>query len=1215
MADGQIEIDLKLNEQQATAQANTYGQRLGQQIQQSVDQASSTAKQSTAEAFAGIGDSLSSFGASYSKAVTLPILAAGAATGAATVKIDTALTGVRKTVDGTEQQYQQLKQAAIDFSQTNAVDPAQILDIQALGAQLGYSIDELQMFGEVVSGLDIATNMNAEEAATELAQFANIMGMAHDETKNYGSTIVELGNNFATTEADISHMAMRIAGAGKQIGLSSADVLGLATALSSMGIEAEAGGTAISTIMSQIDKDVALGTDNVQTWAETAQMSVQDFANAWRTDAVGALSAVLVGMDAATQSGGNMSLMLEELGINSIRQTDTLKRLASNSSFLGDAVEVANNAWRENTALDKEVENRNASLAAQFEILKNKVVAIAESVGVPLMNSLMAVIDTVEPLIQALASGAKAFSELDEGAQRAVLTAVAIVAAFGPMAGIVGKAMTAVNAGAANWERFRTSMAAVKASLTATNAALNAQSASMSSYRKIMVGGQEVLVRYNAEAKKAQVINAGMASATKAQTAAATASVAAHKAQAVAMNVASTAAKGLGTALKAIAPVAVLSVVVGIITSISEAMGAARERSEALEGATTGLSEALGKYKSAAAEARGTTAELAGAVDGAAMSYEDATQAQADMADAIGKSLQEVGTRSGQLDAYIGKIEELTGKTNLNTTEQAQLVDAVKRVNDIMGTSYSVTDAENGILSTNIDMIKRSADAWRERAEAQALQEASADILKQQIINEASVAAQIEKVTAAEKNLEYVKGTSGLAAQMAANEELEREKQNLKDLQEQGTYLESSLKTIEGRQFELSHATNTTVDALTALIESSEGINTAFTTAFEGFEVPAQDFIATMSQVGVSTTDLNNYFIEHGDEGIDALVKAYKAGGDEFASFMDANFPAWKDKIEQGVQSWNDALSNAGLNVEEVKGNLADLGVSVETLSTVFATEGQAGIDSFVSAYQTGTVGLVGWMAAHGIEIPTALAQAAAAGKPLSDEAARQIAEGAQQQLDNVDGRPAGEQLVGSFAEGENAGKPEAEGAAREAGHGAEAAMRDSSAGGYGIGFAAVASFAEGIRAAVASKVAAAVGSLRSAVSGMFSGIRASAPLVPGPNDIPAYSPDGYGASLAADVPVVATQPYIVPRVAPRGAVAPQTASAFAPLAQLSLRTALEGAVAAASGYQVIEKGDTYIDNSSEVNINQPIATLEEADREVRRQRTYGLAGQRSRRR
>ena len=1210
MADGQIEIDLKLNEQQATAQANTYGQRLGQQIQQSVDQASSTAKQSTAEAFAGIGDSLSSFGASYSKAVTLPILAAGAATGAATVKIDTALTGVRKTVDGTEQQYQQLKQAAIDFSQTNAVDPAQILDIQALGAQLGYSIDELQMFGEVVSGLDIATNMNAEEAATELAQFANIMGMAHDETKNYGSTIVALGNSFATTEADISHMAMRIAGAGKQIGLSSADVLGLATALSSMGIEAEAGGTAISTIMSQIDKDVALGTDNVQTWAETAQMSVQDFANAWRTDAVGALSAVLVGMDAATQSGGNMSLMLEELGINSIRQTDTLKRLASNSSFLGDAVEVANNAWRENMALDKEVENRNASLAAQFEILKNKVVAVALEVGEPLMKALIGIIDTAQPLIDALASGAKAFGDMDEGAQRAVLTAVAIVAAFGPMAGIVGKAMTAVSNGAAGWNRFRTSMEAVKASMTATNAALNAQAASMSGYRRIMVGGQTVLVKYNAEAKKAQVVNAGMTSATRAQTAAATASVAAHKAQAVAMNVASTAAKGLGTALKAIAPVAVLSVAVGIITSISEAMGAARERSEALEGATTGLSEALGKYKSAAAEARGTTAELAGAVDGAAMSYEDATQAQADMADAIGKSLQEVGTKSGQLDAYIGKIEELTGKTNLNTTEQAQLVDAVKRVNDIMGTSYSVTDAENGVLSTNVDMIKRSADAWRERAEAQALQEASADILKQQIINEASVAAQIEKVTAAEKNLEYVKGTSGLAAQMAANEELEREKQNLKDLQEQGTYLESSLKTIEGRQFELSHATNTTVDALTALIESSEGINTAFTTAFEGFEVPAQDFIATMSQVGVSTTDLNNYFMEHGDEGIDALVKAYKAGGDEFASFMDANFPAWKDKIEQGVQSWNDALSNAGL-----KGNLADLGVSVETLSTVFATEGQAGIDSFVSAYQTGTVGLVGWMAAHGIEIPTALAQAAAAGKPLSDEAARQIAEGAQQQLDNVDGRPAGEQLVGSFAEGENAGKPEAEGAAREAGHGAEAAMRDSSAGGYGIGFAAVASFAEGIRAAVASKVAAAVGSLRSAVSGMFSGIRASAPLVPGPNDIPAYSPDGYGASLAADVPVVATQPYIVPRVAPRGAVAPQMASAFAPLAQLSLRTALEGAVAAASGYQVIEKGDTYIDNSSEVNINQPIATLEEADREVRRQRTYGLAGQRSRRR
>lgn len=129
---------------------------------------------------------LSSFGKSATKAVTLPIAAVATACGAAAVNIDTSLTNVKKTVDGTEEQYQQLKQAAIDFSKTNAVSASQILGLQSLGAQLGFNIDELDEFSRVASGLDIATDMNAEQAASEMAQFANITKMAHDDISNYG---------------------------------------------------------------------------------------------------------------------------------------------------------------------------------------------------------------------------------------------------------------------------------------------------------------------------------------------------------------------------------------------------------------------------------------------------------------------------------------------------------------------------------------------------------------------------------------------------------------------------------------------------------------------------------------------------------------------------------------------------------------------------------------------------------------------------------------------------------------------------------------------------------------------------------------------------------------------------------------------------------------------------------------------------------------------
>lgn len=387
------------------------------------------------------------FGSAYTRTVSTGIVAAGALSVKAAVDIDTSLTNVRKTVDGTEQDYQRLKDAAIEFSKTNAVSASQILDIQALGAQLGFSIDELESFGEVVSGLDIATDMDADTAATEMAQFANITGMAHDQVSNYASSLVALGNSTATTESAISSMAQRVGAAGTQVGMSQADILGLSAALSSLGIEAEAGGTAISKTLTDIDTAVSTNSEGLQKWAEVAGMSVEEFTSAWGNDATGTFEQVIKGMSQVEENGGNLSLVLEELGINEVRQTDTLKRLAGNYGLLDSSIKTANDGWTKNTALANEVANRNESLASKFEILKNRVVAVAEDIGTPLANALLEALDAMQPLFDMIESGAEAFSNMSDEQQQFALKAVAAAAALGPllsMAGNLGSAASGI---------------------------------------------------------------------------------------------------------------------------------------------------------------------------------------------------------------------------------------------------------------------------------------------------------------------------------------------------------------------------------------------------------------------------------------------------------------------------------------------------------------------------------------------------------------------------------------------------------------------------------------------------------------------------------------------------------------------------------------------------------------------------------------------------
>lgn len=705
------------------------------------------------------GYGMEQVGSKATRALTVPIAAAAAACGAVAIEIDTSLTSVRKTVDGTEEQYNQLKEAAIEFSKTNAVSASQILDIQALGAQLGYSIDELQEFGEVVSGLDIATNMSAEEAATELAQFANIMGMSHDQTRNFGSTIVELGNNFATTEADISHMAMRIAGAGKSIGLTESDVLGLATALSSMGIEAEAGGTAISTIMSNIDKAVATNAGSVKTWAQTANMSVDEFTAAWGNDAVGALSAVLVGMDSATAAGGNMSQMLEDLGIDSIRQTDTMKRLANNSEFLGKAVETANQAWVENSALQAEVDNRNQSMAARFEMLKNKVTAVAEKVGTPLVNAALEFVDAAEPVLDVVSDAAEAFADMDEEDQRMVVGLVAAAAAFGPAAVGCGKVVQAVGTLVAKTGKGVQTFGGFVGSLRGTKAAADEGAAGMKD-----------------AAAAARSYEGGARAASTAS------------------NLATRATQALSGAMKATA----IGLVVGLVAELVGQFQAYCEHEKLVEEATGGLTSALTATADAAGDASPAVESMGEAVEGAAMSAEECLRAQVDLAGEIRESWGGVKSDAAMVDRYADTIERLTSKygesgekAQLSAREQAELKAAVEGLNGATESNYEITDLATGQLSESIDVIRRNAKAWEDNAKAQAAQASLEGIYQQQM----EVKRQLEETNRAlaesEQGFAVALGDVEFYTSFARVEYLELEQQKA-DLEAQNAALSES---------------------------------------------------------------------------------------------------------------------------------------------------------------------------------------------------------------------------------------------------------------------------------------------------------------------------------------------------------------------------------------------------------------------------------------
>lgn len=415
------------------------------------------------------GEKMSKVGDMLTKSVTVPMVAMGTYAAQAAINFDTALANVRKTSDLTEQQLQKLGDSALDLSTKQPVTAETILNIEALGAQLGVADDELESFAKTVSGLDIATNMDFETAGTEMAQFANITQMSQDKFQNYGSTIVDLGNHLATTEKDISAMALRLAGVSSAANFSQAEILGMSGAMSSLGIKAEAGGSAMTRIIQDISKNVANGTDKVQEYARVSGLSAEEFANKWKTKPMEAIELLVEGLGKSSKSGEDMNVTLEKLGINNVRNSDTMRRLAGAGDLLRESVERANTAWDENSALQNEVDQRNESLASRLQVLKNKVDEIAITVGRPLVDAVIDALNACQPLIDGVANLADGFANMDEAGQRTVLAFAGIVAAAGPVLSVTGRLVKGFSAPVDAIGKFIQSVGVYKDALSTTD--------------------------------------------------------------------------------------------------------------------------------------------------------------------------------------------------------------------------------------------------------------------------------------------------------------------------------------------------------------------------------------------------------------------------------------------------------------------------------------------------------------------------------------------------------------------------------------------------------------------------------------------------------------------------------------------------------------------------------------------------------------------------
>ncbi|EMC0738316.1 phage tail tape measure protein [Enterococcus faecalis] len=501
------------------------------------------------------GQKMEKVGGALTKGITLPILAGAAAVTTAAVKWESDFAGVKKTndevVDSTGKvvySYKDLENGLRGLAKELPSSHTEIANVAEAAGQLGIKTKNVVGFTKTMIDLGESTNMSAEEAATALARLANITGMPQTEFDKLGSVIVDLGNNFATTESEITAMGLRLAGAGHQVGMSEAQIMGFAAALSSVGIEAEAGGSAFSKVMVEMQLAVENGANafagleslsqqtgvsmeqvssavrnggkelkntagamgltskelktmhkeatdasgKLNDFAEVAGMSAEQFSKAFKEDASGAIIKFIEGLGKTKEHGQSAIAVLDDMGITEVRLRDSLLRAAGASDVFKSAVDRGTKAWGENTALTEEANKRYETTESQLKMLKNEAVDVGITFGGPLVKALRDALQATKPMIKMVTNLAESFSNADPKTQQTIVKMIALTAAMGPAIKLTGTLTKGVGSLGKGFVETMAAMSKKRAISEVTQAMAEGSSVSLDLGKNITSSGSAV---------------------------------------------------------------------------------------------------------------------------------------------------------------------------------------------------------------------------------------------------------------------------------------------------------------------------------------------------------------------------------------------------------------------------------------------------------------------------------------------------------------------------------------------------------------------------------------------------------------------------------------------------------------------------------------------------------------------------------------------------
>lgn len=402
-----------------------------------------------------VGQNTKALGGFMTRYVTTPVVAAGTGIVKTAMDAEEAFAGVEKAIGGTAEEMAAIQDSIVDMSKRKPFDVTEIADVVQTAGQLGVARDNVISFTEAVLDLGaVSSDLDAATAAEQMAKYFNIAGLdtSEENVRAFTSTVFELGNTTATSESAILEMSMRIAAAGHQVGMTDADILGLAATLSSVGLEAQAGGSAISKLLSRIDVAVATGSAEIKDFAKIAGMSVDDFVAAWQDAPTTALGNFINGLAQMSDEGISSIAVLEDMGLSELRLRDTILRTVNANDLFNETMAASNKEWKSANSLSN-------SAAKRYDTTKNKLKLLLNNLKAVALQFADAIMPTLDKWIEKIGEWVEKFEGMSDGAKASLTKFAAISALIGPALKLFGGGILTIGKGVSAFGKFASAVA------------------------------------------------------------------------------------------------------------------------------------------------------------------------------------------------------------------------------------------------------------------------------------------------------------------------------------------------------------------------------------------------------------------------------------------------------------------------------------------------------------------------------------------------------------------------------------------------------------------------------------------------------------------------------------------------------------------------------------------------------------------------------------